>query len=59
MARSRSSRSKPVMLGSGCNLQRHCAWAIFLGIGFKFADFIQAIHRLQRFLQTRTRCAST
>lgn len=46
--------AKPVMLGSGCNLQRHCAWAIFMGIGFKFADLIQAIHRLQRFLQTRT-----
>jgi hypothetical protein len=46
------TRSKPVMLGSGCNFQRHCAWAIFLGIGFKFNDFIQAIHRLQRFLQT-------
>lgn len=45
--------SKPVLLGSGCNLQRHCAWAIFLGIGFKFADFIQAIHRIQRFLQTQ------
>lgn len=43
---------KPVMLGSGCNFQRHCHWAIFLGIGFKFADFIQAIHRLHRFLQT-------
>lgn len=45
--------AKPVMLGSGCNLQRHCATAVFLGIGFKFNDFIQAIHRLQRFLQTR------
>lgn len=44
--------AKPVMLGSGCNLQRHCSWAIFMGIGFKFNDFIQAIHRLQRFLQT-------
>lgn len=44
--------SKPVLLGSGCNLQRHCHWAIFMGIGFKFADAIQAIHRLQRFLQT-------
>ncbi|MDS1141759.1 DNA methylase N-4 [Pusillimonas sp. SM2304] len=44
--------SKPVLLGSGCNLQRHCHWAIFMGIGFKFADVIQAIHRLQRFLQT-------
>jgi DNA modification methylase len=42
---------KPVMLGAGCNLQRHCAWAIFMGIGFKFRDLIQAIHRLHRFLQ--------
>lgn len=45
--------SKPVLLGSGCNLQRFCSWAIFMGIGFKFADAIQAIHRLQRFLQTK------
>lgn len=45
--------AKPVMLGSGCNLQRHCAWAIYLGIGFKFNDWIQSVHRLQRFLQTR------
>lgn len=44
---------KPMMLGSGCNFQRHCNWAIFLGIGFKFNDFIQAIHRLYRFLQTK------
>lgn len=42
---------KPVMLGSGCNLQRHCSWAIYLGIGFKFNDFIQSIHRIQRFMQ--------
>lgn len=45
--------AKPVLAGSGCNFQRHCAWAIFLGIGFKFNDFVQAIHRIQRFLQTR------
>lgn len=43
--------AKPVMLGSGCNLQRHCSWAIYLGIGFKFNDFIQSIYRLLRFLQ--------
>lgn len=49
----RELAGKPVMLGSGCNFQRHCAWAIFLGIGFKFNDFIQAIHRLHRFLQRR------
>lgn len=51
--RIRELAGKPVMLGSGCNFQRHCAWAVFLGIGFKFNDLIQAIHRLYRFLQTR------
>lgn len=44
--------AKPVIAGSGCNFQRHCHKAIFVGIGFKFNDFIQAIHRIQRFLQT-------
>jgi hypothetical protein len=44
--------AKPVMAGSGCNFQKHCWWEIFLGIGFKFNDLIQAIHRVQRFLQT-------
>lgn len=44
--------SKPVMYGAGVNLQQ-CAHAVFLGIGFKFADFIQAIKRIHRFLQTR------
>jgi DNA modification methylase len=51
--RIRELAGKPVMLGSGCNFQRHCAWAIFLGIGFKFNDFIQAVHRINRFLQTK------
>lgn len=46
--------AKPVIAGSGCNFQRHCHKAIFLGIGFKFNDFIQAIHRIHRFLQTET-----
>ena len=46
--------AKPVIAGSGCNFQRHCHKAIFLGIGFKFNDFIQSIHRIQRFLQTET-----
>lgn len=45
--------AKPVIAGSGCNFQRHCSWAIYLGIGYKFNDFIQSIHRLQRFLQTK------
>jgi hypothetical protein len=42
---------KPCMIGSGTNLQKHCSWAIYLGIGFKFNDFVQSIHRLLRFLQ--------
>jgi len=45
--------AKPIIAGSGCNFQEHCNWAIYLGIGFKFNDFIQSIHRLQRFLQTK------
>ena len=44
---------KPEMLGAGCNFQRYCAWSVFLGIGFKFYSFIQAVHRVMRFLQTR------
>lgn len=49
--RIRELAGKPVMLGSGCNFQRHCHWEVFLGIGFKFKDAIQAIHRCHRFLQ--------
>ena len=45
--------AKPVMLGSGTNLQRHCAREIFLGIGHKFNDIYQALHRVQRFGQTQ------
>lgn len=45
--------TKPELSGSGCNFQRHCHTAIFLGIGFKFNDFIQSIHRIHRFLQDR------
>jgi len=43
--------TKPIIAGSGCNFQRHCHRAIFAGIGFKFNDFIQACHRIQRFQQ--------
>lgn len=43
--------TKPILAGSGCNFQRHCHREIFAGIGFKFNDFIQAIHRVQRFQQ--------
>jgi DNA modification methylase len=45
--------TKPIIAGSGCNFQRHCADAIFLGVGYKFNDFIQAIHRIHRFQQTK------
>ncbi|MDR1296554.1 MAG: DNA methylase N-4 [Deltaproteobacteria bacterium] len=45
--------TKPSIAGSGCNFQRHCADAIFLGVGYKFNDFIQAIHRIYRFQQRR------
>jgi hypothetical protein len=51
--RSRLLATKPELSGSGCNFQRHCHRAIFVGVGFKFNDFIQAIHRLHRFLQTK------
>lgn len=44
--------SKPMMYGSGVNLQQ-CHRMIFLGIGFKFNDFIQSIHRIYRFLQNK------
>lgn len=44
--------SKASMLGAGVNLQKHCHRAIFVGIGFKFNDFIQSVHRIQRFQQT-------
>lgn len=43
--------TKPSIAGTGCNFQHHCHRAIFLGIGFKFHDFAQAIHRIHRFLQ--------
>lgn len=43
--------TKPVIAGSGCNFQRHCHREIFAGIGFKFNDFIQSIHRVHRFGQ--------
>jgi hypothetical protein len=44
--------TKPELSGSGCNFQRHCHRAVFVGVGFKFNDFVQAVHRLQRFQQT-------
>lgn len=45
--------TKKSLSGSGCNFQRYCHRAIFLGIDYEFNDFIQAIHRIYRFLQTK------
>lgn len=44
--------TKKSLSGSGCNFQRHCHREIFLGIDYEFNDFIQAVHRCYRFLQT-------
>lgn len=46
--------TKKSLSGSGCNFQRYCHRAIFLGIDYEFNDFIQAIHRIYRFLQTQS-----
>lgn len=45
--------AKPVLAGSGCNFQHYCHRAVYAGIGFKFNDFIQSLHRIQRFLQIK------
>lgn len=44
--------TKKELSGSGCNFQKYCHRAIFVGIDYEFNDFIQAIHRIYRFLQT-------
>lgn len=49
--RIRDLATKPEMSGAGCNFQKYCHWEIFVGIGFKFHDFIQAVHRIVRFGQ--------
>ncbi len=46
--------TKKELSGSGCNFQKHCHRAIFLGIDYEFNDFIQAIHRCYRFLQEKS-----
>lgn len=45
--------SKPEVSGSGCNFQRYCADMVFVGIDYQFNDFIQAIMRCYRFLQSK------
>lgn len=52
--RSRILATKKSISGQGCNFQRHCHRAIFMGIDYEFNDFIQAIHRIYRFLQTES-----
>lgn len=44
--------TKKCLSGSGCNFQKFCHRAIFVGIDYEFNDFIQAVHRIYRFLQT-------
>lgn len=51
--RTRIFATKKSLSGSGCNFQRYCHRAIFLGIDYEFNDFIQAIHRIYRFLQAQ------
>lgn len=43
--------TKKELSGSGCNFQRFCHRAIFVGIDYEFNDFIQAIMRIYRYLQ--------
>ena len=45
--------TKKSISGSGCNFQKHCHRAVFAGIDYEFNDFIQAVHRIYRFLQTK------
>jgi hypothetical protein len=45
--------TKPSISGSGCNFQRFCHKAVFVGVDYKFNDFIQSIHRIHRFLQDK------
>ncbi|MBA4852038.1 DNA methyltransferase [Emticicia sp. BO119] len=45
--------TKPEIAGSGCNFQYYCNKAIFVGIDYKFNDFIQAVHRIYRFMQEK------
>jgi len=43
--------TKPKIAGSGCNFQEASHNMIFVGIDYKFNDFIQAVHRQYRFGQ--------
>ena len=43
--------TKKSLSGSGCNFQHYCHRAIFLGIDYEANNFMQALHRIYRFLQ--------
>jgi hypothetical protein len=43
--------TKSRIAGSGCNMQHACHNMIFVGIDYKFNDFIQSVHRCFRFRQ--------
>lgn len=43
--------TKPSIAGSGCNFQHVCHNMVFVGIDYKFNEFIQALHRAFRFRQ--------
>ncbi len=44
--------TKPEISGVGCNFQKHCHKAVFMGINHSFDDFYQALKRIYRFGQT-------
>lgn len=44
--------TKPDISAQGGNMQYHCHKCIFVGIDYKFNDFIQAVHRIYRFQQS-------
>ncbi len=50
--RTRIFATKKSLSGCGCNFQRYCHRAVFVGIDYEFHDFIQAVHRIYRFLQS-------
>ncbi len=43
--------TKPRIAGSGCNFQKYCHNVIYVGLDYKFHDFIQSLHRVWRFMQ--------
>lgn len=43
--------TKPKLSGSGSNFQNHCYSNIFMSLTYKANDFMQALHRTQRFGQ--------